>query len=103
MGWTDSHAHEFQIGAGIVAPDWWIHEAGFDTDTREYRDERRVSVAPVTAELGAGGDVGGSGGYELFLEALADWEHEQHQDMVRWIGGVFGPKGFDLNRLNRPD
>jgi hypothetical protein len=21
--------------------------------------------------------------------------------MVRWIGGVFDPKGFDLNRLNR--
>jgi hypothetical protein len=46
-------------------------------------------------------DVGGPGGYELFLEILADREHEQHQDMVRWIGGVFDPKGFDLNRLNR--
>jgi hypothetical protein len=45
MGWTDLHAHEFQIGAGIVAPDWWIREADFDTDTRDYRDERRVSVA----------------------------------------------------------
>jgi hypothetical protein len=21
--------------------------------------------------------------------------------MIRWIGGVFDPKGFDLNRLNR--
>ena len=21
--------------------------------------------------------------------------------MVRWVGGVFDPKGFDLNRLNR--
>lgn len=146
MGWTDSHAHEFQIGAGIVAPDWWIREVDFDTDTREYRDERRVSVAAVVSELGAGGefeyrydmgdgwqhrlvieslprvaatqdlslpaclagenacppeDVGGPGGYKLFLEILADREHEQHQDMVRWIGGVFDPKGFDLNRLNR--
>lgn len=21
--------------------------------------------------------------------------------MARWIGGVFDPKGFDLNRINR--
>jgi hypothetical protein len=146
MGWTDSHAHEFQIGAGIVAPDWWIREADFDTETRDYRDERRVSVAAVVSELGAGGefeyrydmgdgwqhrlviespprvaetqgpslqvclagenacppeDVGGPDGYALFLGILANPEHEQHRDMVRWIGGVFDPKGFDLNRLNR--
>jgi hypothetical protein len=146
MGWTDSHAHEFQIGAGIVAPDWWIQEADFHADTGDHRDERRVSVAAVVSELGVGGefeyrydmgdgwrhrlvieslphlaeirdlslpvclsgenacppeDVGGPGGYDLFLEILADRAHEQHQDMVRWIGGVFDPKGFDLNRLNR--
>jgi hypothetical protein len=146
MGWTDSHAHEFQIGAGIVSPDWWIREADFDTETLEYRDERRVSVAAVVAELGGAGefeyrydmgdgwqhrlvieslprlaetqdlslpvclagenacppeDVGGPGGYERLLEILADPAHEQHRDMVSWIGGVFDPKGFDLNRLNR--
>lgn len=26
---------------------------------------------------------------------------KQHNDMVRQIGGVFGPKGFNLNRINR--
>lgn len=46
-------------------------------------------------------DVGGPPGYALFLESLKDREHEQHDDMIRWIGGVFDPKGFDLNRLNR--
>jgi len=146
MGWTDSHAHEFEVGAGIVAPDWWIHEVGLDTDTSKYRDERRVSVAAVASELGLRGefeyrydmgdgwqhriviesppplaemqdlplpvclagenacppeDVGGSPGYALFLEVLGNRRHEQHEDMVRWVGGVFDPKGFDLNRLNR--
>lgn len=146
MGWTDSHAHEFQVGDGIVAPDWWINEVGLDTDTSKYRDERRVSVAAVVAELGsrrefayrydmgddwrhriviesppqiaatqdlplpiclAGEnacppeDVGGPLGYKLFLQILGDREHEQHEDMVRWIGGVFDPRGFDLNRINR--
>ncbi len=46
-------------------------------------------------------DVGGPPGYALLLEVLTDRRHEQHQDMVRWIGGVFDPKGFDLNRINR--
>jgi hypothetical protein len=146
MGWMDTHAHEFQVGVGIVAPDWWIHEVGLDSDTSNYRDERRVSVATVAGELGIGGemeyrydmgdgwrhriviesppphwsnidlplptclagenacppdDVGGPPGYALFLEILGDREHEQHEDMIRWIGGVFDPKGFDLNRLNR--
>ncbi|SIT87080.1 plasmid pRiA4b ORF-3 family protein [Pontibaca methylaminivorans] len=34
-------------------------------------------------------DVGGAWGYEEFLEALADPDHEQHEDMVRWSGGDF--------------
>ena len=46
-------------------------------------------------------DLGGPHGYALFLENLGDRKHEQHEDMARWIGGVFDPKGFDLNRINR--
>ena len=34
-------------------------------------------------------DVGGAWGYEEFLEALADTDHEQHEDMVHWSGGDF--------------
>lgn len=146
MGWTDSHAHEFQVGIRVVAPDWWIEEIGLNSDVANYRDERRVSVAAVAAELGVGGeaeyrydmgdgwqhriviespprlgaaldlplpiclagenacppeDVGGPHAYEEFLRILGDRKHEQHEDMVRWIGGVFDPRGFDLNRLNR--
>jgi Plasmid pRiA4b ORF-3-like protein len=146
LGWRDSHAHEFQVGEGVVAPDWWIDEISLDSDTGNFRDERRVSVAAVASELGIGGemeyrydmgdgwrhrivieppvrswvdgvmslptcmagenacppdDVGGPRGYALFLEIMGDCDHEQHEDMVRWIGGVFDPKGFDLNRLNR--
>ena len=146
MGWMEPHAHEFHVTDGVVAPDWWIHEVGQDSDTSNYRDERRVSVATVAREVGLGGevqyqydmgdgwrhrivieslpphwssaelplpacvggantcspdDVGGPHGYALFLEIMGDRDHEQHEDMVRWIGGVFDPKGFDLNRLNR--
>jgi hypothetical protein len=46
-------------------------------------------------------DVGGSYGYEDFLIALSDPRHEEHQQMIDWIGGRFDPETFDLNRVNR--
>lgn len=145
MGWTDSHAHEFEVGTGLVAPDWWIRESGSDEEAGRHRDERRVSVAAVVSELGPRGefeyrydmgdgweyritiesapawaiggpslpiclagenacppeDVGGPHGYAEFLEIVRDRQHEQHDDMTRWIGGAFDPRGFDLNRINR--
>ena len=146
MGWNDTHAHEFAVGEGMIGPDWWIQEISQDRDTRDWRNEKRVSVAAVVRELGILGefeyrydmgdgwrhritfepvpprlrelemplpvclagenacppdDVGGPPGYADFLEAMGDPKHEQHEDMVRWIGAVFDPKGFDLNRLNR--
>jgi hypothetical protein len=46
-------------------------------------------------------DVGDPPGYAQFLAALADPAHEGHVSMLEWVGGVFDPKGFDLNRINR--
>jgi len=37
-------------------------------------------------------DVGGIPGFELFLEALADPQHEHHRDLVRWYGQPFDPE-----------
>jgi Plasmid pRiA4b ORF-3-like protein len=57
LGWNDSHAHEFLVGDGMVAPDWWIHEVGTDSETGNYRDERRVSVAAVDRRRPAAASV----------------------------------------------
>ncbi len=46
-------------------------------------------------------DVGGPHGYAEFLHALADARDENHEQYLRWIGGVWDPRGFDLNRINR--
>lgn len=45
-------------------------------------------------------DVGGIGGYAHFLEALADPEHLEHDEYLRWIGGEFDPESFDLDAVN---
>jgi len=46
-------------------------------------------------------DVGGPPGYQHFLACISDRSSDEYADMLRWIGGVFDPKAFDLNRLNR--
>lgn len=45
-------------------------------------------------------DVGGPWGYAEFLEAIADPENSQHEDMLEWVGGEFDPEAFDLEMVN---
>jgi hypothetical protein len=45
-------------------------------------------------------DVGGSGGYADYLEALADTDHEEHENMMEWRG-PFDPEAFSIEKVNR--
>ncbi len=45
-------------------------------------------------------DVGGVWGYADFLEAIADPEHEEHDEMLEWIGGEFDPAAFNMEAVN---
>ncbi len=45
-------------------------------------------------------DIGGAPGYELFLEALADPEHEEHDSFVEWIGGEWDAASCDIEIVN---
>jgi hypothetical protein len=45
-------------------------------------------------------DVGGSGGYADYLEALADPDHEEHENMMEWRG-PFDPEAFSIEKVNR--
>ena len=40
-------------------------------------------------------DCGGIWGYEHFLEVVQDPKHEEHDDMLEWVGGNFDPDEFD--------
>jgi hypothetical protein len=46
-------------------------------------------------------DCGGAYGYEEFLEAIQDRHHEEHKEMLEWVGGKFDPEAFDMTRVNR--
>lgn len=45
-------------------------------------------------------DVGGSSGYQDYLEAIADPEHEEHENVLRWRG-PFDPEAFSLVVVNQ--
>ncbi len=45
-------------------------------------------------------DVGGIGGYDEFLEVIADPKHEQHNDFVEW-GGKFDSEMFDAVKATK--
>ncbi|MCB9925604.1 MAG: plasmid pRiA4b ORF-3 family protein [Planctomycetaceae bacterium] len=40
-------------------------------------------------------DCGGVWGYGDFLEAISNPKHEEHDNMLEWIGGRFDPEEFD--------
>ncbi|MBN2209803.1 MAG: plasmid pRiA4b ORF-3 family protein [Sedimentisphaerales bacterium] len=45
-------------------------------------------------------DCGGVWGYYEMLEAIADSNHENHEDIMEWLGDEFDPDEFDLEAIN---
>jgi len=48
-------------------------------------------------------DCGGIWGYEEFLEAINNPDHEEHEEMLEWVGGEFDPEHFDVNEVSFDD
>src|SRR5947209_2102508 len=46
-------------------------------------------------------DCGGPSGYADFLDAVRDPGHQQHAELLEWVGGEFDPEAFDLAAVNR--
>lgn len=82
--------------------DGWEHRIYVESLPRAWSTQHLPMGICTAGENACPPDnVGGPAGYEEFLESLADPNHPNHEDMLDWICGVFDPKGFDLNRVNR--
>ena len=46
-------------------------------------------------------DCGGVPGYYNLLEALRDPDHEEHADLLDWVGGEFNPDAFSVDEVNQ--
>ena len=45
-------------------------------------------------------DVGGPPGYEEYLSAVADREHERHGELIKW-GGAFDPSNVNTGQISK--
>jgi len=46
-------------------------------------------------------DCGGIPGYYNLLEALRDPNHQEHEELLDWVGGEFDPEAFSVDDVNR--
>jgi hypothetical protein len=45
-------------------------------------------------------DIGGIPGYAMFLEAINDSLHPEHEEMREWVGDDFDAEYFDIHEIN---
>jgi hypothetical protein len=80
--------------------DSWWHEVLFEGCLR-VESGQRYPLCVEGERACPPEDVGGTSGYEEFLNVLSDPSDEQHEQFVRWIGGSFDPENFDSERATK--
>jgi hypothetical protein len=86
--------YEYDFGDG------WEHIVTIEA---EFRSRHALKFALCLAGENAcpPEDSGGPGGFEYFLEALADPTHDEHENYVRWNdGNTFDRTSFNLIDVN---
>jgi hypothetical protein len=80
--------------------DGWEHEIVVEKILAS--EPGQVYPICVAGELsGPPEDCGGLGGFYNLLEAIADPEHEQHEELQDWVGEDFDPTSFSMDAVNR--
>ena len=88
-----SFEYEYDFGDG------WRHEVLFEGCLGAGRGER-YPLCLEGARACPPEDVGGTGGYQEYLEAMADPGHERHEELLAWRG-PFNPDAFDPAKATR--
>lgn len=85
--------YEYDFGDG------WEHEVLFEGCPRAKKGAR-YPLCLEGKRACPPEDVGGTYGYQEYLEALTDPEHEEHQSFMEWRG-PFDPEAFDAEAASR--
>ena len=80
--------------------DTWEHEVKFEGSIPANPDSK-YPLCVKGAMACPPEDCGGLWGYESMLEAIADPEHKEHEDMLEWLGGPFDPTEFQAEEATR--
>jgi hypothetical protein len=85
--------YEYDFGDG------WEHEVLFEGCLSAVKGHR-YPICVEGERACPPEDVGGVWGYFDFLKAIADPEHEQHQECLTWAGS-FDPEEFDAGKATK--
>jgi hypothetical protein len=85
--------YEYDFGDG------WEHLIKLEKRTTGG-DQNHVPVCLAGENASPLDDMGGIGGYYMWLEALKDDSSEMHEDAINWLDEDFDPARFDLDEAN---
>lgn len=101
-GWQVPVAKHFQRAGDRMTyvydfGDDWTHDIVLEKITA--CDSKKPVVCTAGERACPPEDCGGPWGYRTLVEALADPDHDQHEDMKRWIGDSFDAESFDPTKV----
>jgi Plasmid pRiA4b ORF-3-like protein len=86
----------------------YIYDFGDSWEHSVVLEKRRPADPNLTYPICTDGqlacppeDCGGVPGFYNLVEALADPTHEEHKEMLRWLGKKFDPQAFSVDRVNQ--
>lgn len=80
--------------------DDWEHEVLFE-GTPPVDPKAKYPVCLEGERACPPEDCGGVWGYGDFLEAIRNPKHEEHENMLEWIGGSFDSEAFDAKQATK--
>lgn len=89
----DNFTYEYDFG------DSWTHDVVVESIARNV-EPLKHAVCLEGARACPPEDCGGFPGFERLREALADPDHEEHDELTDWVGGGYDPAAFDLVATN---
>lgn len=88
-----SFTYEYDFG------DSWLHQVDVEA-IRPPDAQFKHSLCLEGSRACPPEDIGGIWGYAMFLEAIHDPTHEDHDSYQDWIDAKFDPEAFDLDAVN---
>jgi hypothetical protein len=79
--------------------DSWDHEIVVEKCLAEA--ERDYPTCVAGERCGPPEDCGGLPGFYNLLDAMSDPGHEQHDELIEWLGYRFDPAAFSVDDVNR--
>jgi hypothetical protein len=105
---SERTARLFQVLGRARAKAAYTYDFG-DTWEHQIVVEKLLPVEPGLAyprcvageRHGPPEDCGGTWGYHNLLEAISDPEHDDHEEMLEWLGEGFDPEAFSVDEVNQ--